>query len=427
MVRARLGVQSSKVGTAAPVRFGVRVGIRMIFLATMNFCILPQVLAGSQDEGWIKSIHDSCIESLVFIDVHVKHKNGLEEAIGGTGFIVQPEGYVLSCDHVVPGEEPDSTVVVMGSVGGRYEHSYPLTVIRRDKEADLILLRLPQKSWHSLKSSAEANRGSEILAIGFPMAKDVVDVPGFITGVDDDGRWLTDDGFTYGMSGGPVFNRSGALVGIVEGGYRQSKSLNLVIPVNFAALLLQSANSSLLPSGEGNGPLLNKADFQWGLNELITSASRGFVTHLGKLNNRDDEKPEYVGNFTFCGGYDALCVDFITLHPQYAFDLHVYRYSLEFGPISSAGAKAAYDDMASWIDEIASQQEGKDTIEPISRSVKRTEWCSTKKGAFSNSRREYARQPGIVLESKPDATVGKYKLELRVYWEDTKDFWKKTR
>jgi S1-C subfamily serine protease len=119
-----------------------------------------------------------------------------------------------------------------------------------------MLLKLPQKNWQSVKSRAEAKVGSDIVAFGFPLDKHLVDVPGSITGVDDDGRWLTNAGLIRGMSGGPVFDRSGAVVGIVAGGYEEAKILDLLIPISVSTSLLQSVNSSLLSSSSTPNPIV---------------------------------------------------------------------------------------------------------------------------------------------------------------------------
>jgi hypothetical protein len=205
--------------------------------------------AADGSETWVRSIHDANLDSLVFITVKIRYENGLEDTFTGTGFIVHPEGYVLTCNHVIPTGKADYTKIEStGSVGGRYELAYPLTIVHRDEQADLLLLKLPQKkdSWGSVKSIAQAQRDSEIVALGFPLDKDVVEEPGLINGADNDGRWLTNAGLMPGMSGGPAFDRSGALIGIVADGYDEAKSRDLLIPISFSTSLLQSINSPLL-------------------------------------------------------------------------------------------------------------------------------------------------------------------------------------
>jgi hypothetical protein len=121
-------------------------------------------------------------------------------------------------------------------------------LFRRDEQGDVMLLKLPQKSWHSVKSIAQAQGGSVIVALGFPLDQDVVVAVGLITGVDHDGRWLTNAGLIPGMSGGPAFDRSGAVVGIVAGGYEEAKALDLLIPISFSTGLRQFINSPLMNS-----------------------------------------------------------------------------------------------------------------------------------------------------------------------------------
>jgi S1-C subfamily serine protease len=202
--------------------------------------------AADGSETWEQSIRDANLDSLVFISVKAKRANGVEDTFTGTGFIVDPAGYVLTCNHVIPSKNPDYVKIEsVGSVGGRYEHAYPLTVVRRDEQGDVMLLKLPQRSWHSVKSIAQAQVGSPIVALGFPLDQDVVEAVGLITGVDHDGRWLTNAGLNPGMSGGPAFDRSGAVVGIVAGSYEEAKALDLLIPINSSQSLLLSVNSPL--------------------------------------------------------------------------------------------------------------------------------------------------------------------------------------
>jgi S1-C subfamily serine protease len=225
--------------------------IALVLVLTMSLLTTAPLLhAASNSQMSVQAIHDANLESLVFIQVEAKRANGLKELLTGTGFIVHPDGYVLTCSHVIP-VEPDCKIEgIKASIAGRYEHAYPLTVVRRDEQGDVILLKLPQrqKPWRSLQSMADAQVGGEIVALGFPEEQDVVEVPGSIIGVHADGRWLTNTALNRGMSGGPAFDRSGAVVGIVEGGYQEAQSLNVLIPMSFSMSLLQSIHSPLLAS-----------------------------------------------------------------------------------------------------------------------------------------------------------------------------------
>jgi S1-C subfamily serine protease len=157
-------------------------------------------------------IHDTNVESLVFITATRVNANGTKEVYTGTGFIVAPGGFVLTCSHLIPDRDRNHTNLT-GAVGGRYDYPYPLTFVDWDNQREgLTLLKLPEissRTWTSVKSGAEAERGNNIIALGFPEDKDLVVVPGSITGIDFNGRWFTDAALSEGMSGGPVFDLSG--------------------------------------------------------------------------------------------------------------------------------------------------------------------------------------------------------------------------
>jgi serine protease Do len=205
-------------------------------------------------QTWIQQVRDENMHCFVFIDTKARYENNLEDAISGTGFIIHPSGYLLTCNHVVPAEGTAykgrvyKHVESTGTVGARYGLKYPLTVIRRDEQADLVLLKLPSgpEPWRSVPRASETSLGSDVVAFGFPLAKELLSAGDSITGIDDDGRWLTDANLAHGMSGGPVFDRSGEVIGIAVAGYEDAKSLNRLIPISFASSLLQVAHSALL-------------------------------------------------------------------------------------------------------------------------------------------------------------------------------------
>jgi hypothetical protein len=77
-------------------------------------------------ENWVESIRSANLNSLVFITVKAQRAHGLTDTFTGTGFIVHPSGYVLTCNHVIPAGNPDYTKIEQtGSVGGRFEFPYP--------------------------------------------------------------------------------------------------------------------------------------------------------------------------------------------------------------------------------------------------------------------------------------------------------------
>ena len=81
--------------------------------------------------------------------------------------------------------------------------------------------------------------------MGFPKDEPLLAATGRITSTEG-GRLITDAALNHGMSGGPAFNQSGAIIGIAEGGYEEYNLINLLIPISYATRLLQVATSPLL-------------------------------------------------------------------------------------------------------------------------------------------------------------------------------------
>jgi hypothetical protein len=202
-----------------------------------------------EDDTWHSSVKSSNEDSIVFIVVKTRYPNGLEDPQTGTGFIVHPDGYLITCSHVVP-EAKDGTVVeVSGAVGGRDKELRPLEIGPRDKD-DLMLLKLPKKelAWVPVKEKGQVGDGAEILGAGFPFGKKLLLSRGFVDSADENGRFVTTTPLFRGMSGGPIFDRRGRVAGIIVEGYEMLDRLNLFIPIQRAVPLLEQIHSPLLPT-----------------------------------------------------------------------------------------------------------------------------------------------------------------------------------
>jgi TPR repeat protein/stage V sporulation protein SpoVS len=158
----------------------------------------------------------------------------------GTGFIVSRQGHVLTNYHVISG---------CNSLTGKSETKVePLTIVGYDAGNDLAILKAPGTD-HSPASFSDTRRvllGKAVIAVGYPLrgllASGLQVTTGTISalaGIQDDTRMLQ---FTApvqaGNSGGPLFDESGNVIGIVAGKLNAMKVAKVTgdIPenVNFA-------------------------------------------------------------------------------------------------------------------------------------------------------------------------------------------------
>jgi serine protease Do len=141
----------------------------------------------------------------------------------GSGFIISPDGYVVTNNHLVQGLTGTGTVDTV-TVITTDRREYTARIVGRDETSDLALLKidghnLPFVQWGD---SAKARVGDWVLAIGNPYGLGGTVTAGIIsalhrgiTGVGAYDRYIqTDAAINMGNSGGPMFDLNGNVIGI---------------------------------------------------------------------------------------------------------------------------------------------------------------------------------------------------------------------
>ena len=143
--------------------------------------------------------------------------NGPRSVSVGSGFIIDPDGYIVTNNHVIDGA--DEITVTMGD-----NTTLKATLVGKDELADLALLKvsaehpLPHVDWGD---SDAARIGDWVLAIGNPFNLGGTVTAGIVSararnihqGPYDD-FIQTDAAINRGNSGGPLFNMDGKVIGI---------------------------------------------------------------------------------------------------------------------------------------------------------------------------------------------------------------------
>lgn len=144
--------------------------------------------------------------------------------VTGTGFVVAPTGYAITCAHVV-----DS----MGSVNIKtYSGATSLAKVKYlDKSKDIAVLEIMGNLKIPNLSLAKKNPslGEDIFVIGTPRGLEQTLSKGIISSVRTQGAdniIQFDAAVSSGSSGSPVFNMQGEVVGIVQASLTDSQNLN---------------------------------------------------------------------------------------------------------------------------------------------------------------------------------------------------------
>mgnify|MGYP001550511764 FL=1 len=135
----------------------------------------------------------------------------------GSGFLVSPDGYVLTAAHVVSGLKAVPVRLHGGVV-------LEATVVRMNEDADIALLKLPGNSYKPLQVTAGdrlAAIGAEVYAVGNPAAKELTGSVsrGVVSGNREfSGRKFiqTDAAANPGSSGGPLMDAHGNVLGVIS-------------------------------------------------------------------------------------------------------------------------------------------------------------------------------------------------------------------
>jgi len=165
----------------------------------------------------------------------------------GSGFVIDPRGYILTNFHVVAGAQ--TIEVILGD-----QSRYPAKFIGADQRNDVALVKIEPKgkqlSALPLGDSSTLQVGQKVLAIGDPFGFQSTLTTGVVSALGRtvqtsettfiDAAIQTDASINRGNSGGPLINTHGEVIGINSAIYTPSGTtagIGFAIPINTAKLI----------------------------------------------------------------------------------------------------------------------------------------------------------------------------------------------
>ena len=183
----------------------------------------------------IADIYRRVIPAIVSIEVDI----GWSDEAGGTGFVIDGKGHIVTNAHVV---EDARRIRVIFHDG--WQNSAEL--VGYDPFEDIAVIKVDVSS-HGLEpinfgDSDDLAIGQSVLAIGNPHGLVGSLTRGIISGLRRElefgdgsimsGMIQTDAAINPGNSGGPLINLAGEVVGVNSAGYRSANNLGFAIPSN---------------------------------------------------------------------------------------------------------------------------------------------------------------------------------------------------
>jgi serine protease Do len=167
--------------------------------------------------------------------------HGLPRDGAGSGFIIEPDGHILTNHHVV--DRADRIVVKLSD--GR---TFRARVVGADPATDIALIKVDAGAplpVAPLGDSTSLRVGEWVCAIGNPLAFEHTVTVGVVSYL---GRKLfdaslddyiqTDAAINFGNSGGPLINARGEVIGINAAISWRASNIGFAIPINQASAIL---------------------------------------------------------------------------------------------------------------------------------------------------------------------------------------------
>ena len=172
--------------------------------------------------------------------IRVERGVGVPDRVVGSGFFVDPRGYLLTNYHVISSEvdpEYEGYSRLFIKLPGRPDERVPARVVGYDRVFDLALLKveLDPDYVFSLSDTRELRPGEAVLALGSPGGLDSSVTSGIVSAAGR--RFLqmgeavqVDVPINPGNSGGPLVLPDGQVAGVVFAGIEQFEGVNFAIP-----------------------------------------------------------------------------------------------------------------------------------------------------------------------------------------------------
>ena len=199
----------------------------------------------------VAAIYDQACNEVVGITTEVTYTNFFGQtsssAVSGSGFIVSPDGYILTNYHVIEyAYKGNYAITVMLHDGTRYDAS----IVGVEDCNDIAVLKIDASGLDPVTfgDSDKLSVGDDVYAVGNPLGElEFSMTTGHVSALD---RLITTDesseainmfqidaAVNSGNSGGPVYNANGEVVGIVTAKYSDTgvEGLGFAIPINDAA------------------------------------------------------------------------------------------------------------------------------------------------------------------------------------------------
>jgi S1-C subfamily serine protease len=175
----------------------------------------------------------------------ISNSSGQETALG-SGFIVSPDGEIVTNYHVI--KEAKSAIVRLAN--GAF---FPVNgVLASDADKDLAIIKVGGKNlpFLTLGDVDKLHIGDHVVAIGSPLGLEGTVSDGIVSALRAGyhEKWIqTTAPVSHGNSGGPLLDMNNNVVGVITWGFQEGQNLNFAAPCSEVKALLAKAHEQAKP------------------------------------------------------------------------------------------------------------------------------------------------------------------------------------
>lgn len=171
----------------------------------------------------------------------------------GSGFIINPEGYAVTNNHVIEGETKIAVIVYRKTVTGWARRRIEdVQIVALNPFVDLALLKIPPQSDLKLSNVVlgtldDLDAGDGTFAVGNPLGLERSVSQGIVSTLNRNFEGLvylqTDAAINPGNSGGPLFNLRGEVIGVTNMKAAAGDNLGFAIPITYVKDFLRNRDA----------------------------------------------------------------------------------------------------------------------------------------------------------------------------------------
>ncbi len=236
-----------------------------------------QQAASGEEAPWVREVYDRDGPGVVSVYASSEETG----PSGGSGFVVDEAGHLVTNQHVVEGAD---AVSVRFASGARHEAE----VVGEDASTDIAVLKVdaPREALKplTLGDSDAVAVGDPVVAIGNPLDVGISVTTGIVSGVGRpvptpnnytiDGAVQTDAALNPGNSGGPLLDMGGTVIGVnaqaADSGGNIAQGLSFAVPIN----TVKGVVEQLIATGEVEHGYIGVSMFSAGVEELAAYSGR---------------------------------------------------------------------------------------------------------------------------------------------------------